>query len=141
VTSEALAAAGGWGGAGWGGAGWAGLGRGLATSRWGSEDGWVRAGQAGAEPAAGGCAKADAELAPDDWVKADGGRTSSRTGAADHIDGAMASRSDGSRSMPGAPAGPVPAGRPSREAACAPRAGSGSAPPKPGGPSKPGGLS
>src|SRR5690348_6966708 len=65
IAGEALAGAADWS--------WAGLG--LATSRWGSEDGWVRTGMADAGDglaSAGACVKADGGLASDGWLKADG---------------------------------------------------------------------
>src|SRR5690348_170785 len=71
AAGGALASAGGWAGTGWAGADWAGAdwagaGLGLATRRWGSEDGWVRTGGADAGDglaSAGGCVKDDSELA------------------------------------------------------------------------------
>src|SRR5689334_22448902 len=57
-----------WAGADWAGADWAGAGLGLATRRWGSEDGWVRTGGAGAGgglASASDCGKADGGLASD----------------------------------------------------------------------------
>src|SRR5690349_18092957 len=73
AAGEALASAGDWpgtdwAGAGWAGAGWEGAGLGLATRRWGSEDGWVRTGGADAGDglaSARGCVKADGGLASD----------------------------------------------------------------------------
>src|SRR5690242_8543073 len=59
----------------WAGADWAEAGLGLATRRWGSEDGWVRTGGADAcdgLASAGDCGKADGGLSSAGWLKAEG---------------------------------------------------------------------